>query len=873
VGLRFARGRVEVDTAVARTAAGVVSVRQGSALGFTSRSADSVLFSFDLDSLDALPPFAQSLTAASGDSATRGNILRGRITGGGIVYGSLSDPDLRAQFAGRDVSFGGSGARNVTAVLALNNALARERSGTLTLSADSGSAFGVALATFGARYDIERGTASTFRIDGRAADGAIAAIAGRSTASAGGTSFTIDTMRVDLGTNIWRLATPGRFTVSGSGYTIESLELAGAGGSRLSASGSIPRSAEMSVRVNGERVPLADVARIARINTLANGSTRLSLALRGRPDAPEFTLNAEVDSMGVGDARIERLTAAAHYAGARLSVDAGLYHRGQRAISATAELPIDLGLGDIEDRLPEAPLSARVTSLGVNLGVLEALFPQLRDTEGRFSANVEVSGTWKRPRLVGPVSIVASRARLVGLGLQLRDVNASIDFAGDSAVFRQRSRYEGGGPTDTASVTGHVAFREYLNPSFDLTFFAQNFRIVQLPRVADLYINSQLRLNGSFQNSALSGFVNVDRGALYIPELAQKRLVALAEIDSALAANREFAAPVPSALLENLELRNVRVTVGDQVWLRSAESNASIQLGGAVSMTSVRVPRQNAAREVEMPGEGRIQADSVYRLALEGTLSADRGEYRLDMGVVQRKFQVEPGGTVTFFGEPELNPTLNISALHVVRGATGQDVGRDIRVRVRLTGSLSNYQVSFESADGLDLSQSDLISYLVTGAPTFELGAAGNQNLRTAAAILLPSLGTWLGDRWVGSRFDLFQLELAMGEHERFGDLSEVFKRTRVGVGKQIGSRTFVSANTTFCQLGGLLEGQSSSTEELIQSIGVKVETRFNHNFSMALSAEPSTAALRCAATGSSARGIISSPPQLGIDLFKVWRF
>jgi hypothetical protein len=145
--------------------------------------------------------------------------------------------------------------------------------------------------------------------------------------------------------------------------------------------------------------------------------------------------------------------------------------------------------------------------------------------------------------------------------------------------------------------------------------------------------------------------------------------------------------------------------------------------------------------------------------------------------------------------------------------------------------------------------------------------------LRTAAAILLPSLGTWLGDRVVGSRFDSFQLELALGENERLSDFNEVLKRTRVGVGKQIGPRTFLSANTNFCQLGGLLEGQSARPEDLIQSIGVKIEQRFNYNYSMALSAEPSTAALRCAAAGSSPRGIISSPPQLGFDLFKVWRF
>jgi hypothetical protein len=187
-------------------------------------------------------------------------------------------------------------------------------------------------------------------------------------------------------------------------------------------------------------------------------------------------------------------------------------------------------------------------------------------------------------------------------------------------------------------------------------------------------------------------------------------------------------------------------------------------------------------------------------------------------------------------------------------------------------GSLSNYQVEFESVDGLDLSPSDLFSYLITGSPSFELGAAGNENLRTAVAIVLPSLGAVIGDRVAGSRFEHFQLDLSpLGENERVG--LDALKRTRVGVGKQIGSKTFVSANTNLCQLGGFLEGESGTTEELIQSFGVKLEQRLRHNFSLSLSAEPSTAALRCAPAGSSARGFISSPPQFGLDLFKIWRW
>jgi translocation and assembly module TamB len=630
---------------------------------------------------------------------------------------------------------------------------------------------------------------------------------------------------------------------------------------------------EIDLRLLASGIPVYDIESMLGTSTGFEGLAMVEMRATGSRGAPVFLLDATIDSLGIADVRLERAVVSARYNNGRVIADLRLDHAGERAVTVAAQIPLDLRLERVATRVLDEPVSGRVTANGVKLAVLEAIFPQVRETVGSFSTNLSVTGTLKRPQLAGPLTVTASQAKLEGLGLQLRGINADIDFRGDSAMIRRFSAgYDGGGAGDTASVSGFLSFREYLDPTFDIRFFANDFRVVQLPRVADLYVNSSLSLAGRYSSSALSGSVNVDRGALYIPELAQKRLVALAEIDSALQASRAFAPPLPSGLLQNLELRNVRVVVGDQVWLRSAESNASIQIGGEVSMTSVRVPRAGSLRDRAgaLPGS---RADSVYRLALEGTLNADRGEYRLDMGVVQRKFQVEPGGTLTFFGEPELNPTLNISALHTVRGVTGQDAGRDVRIRARLIGSLADYQLVIESADGLDLSASDLISYLVTGSPSFELGAAGDANLRTAASILLPSIGTWVGDRVVGGRFDSFQLDLALGQDERLSDFGQVFKRARVGVGKQLGSRTFLSANTNFCQIGGLLEGQSASTEDLIQSIGLKLERRLNNGFSMALSAEPSTDALRCTATGSSVRRVISSPPQLGFDFFKIWRF
>jgi hypothetical protein len=191
---------------------------------------------------------------------------------------------------------------------------------------------------------------------------------------------------------------------------------------------------------------------------------------------------------------------------------------------------------------------------------------------------------------------------------------------------------------------------------------------------------------------------------------------------------------------------------------------------------------------------------------------------------------------------------------------------------VRIFGTLEQPQIELTSADAtVPMSTSDLLSYLVTGSPSFELGAEAQQNLRTAAAILLPTLGSYLGDRFAGGRLDLFQIEAASSTPVFGGEMSpmDLLLETRLGVGKQLGKRTFVAANTNLCQLDDLLRNNLNS--DLFGSIGVTLEHRLNNGFSAALSTEPGSKQLVC--NSARQRGLVTTPRQFGADLFKVWRF
>jgi len=97
-----------------------------------------------------------------------------------------------------------------------------------------------------------------------------------------------------------------------------------------------------------------------------------------------------------------------------------------------------------------------------------------------------------------------------------------------------------------------------------------------------------------------------------------------------------------------------------------------------------------------------------------------------------------------------------------------------------------------------------------------------------------------------------------------------ILAATRVGVGGQVGTRTFLSVTTGLCGLAPQGTGSADPLSLFAQGLGVKLERQFESRFSAALSVEPGSSAQTCGRPGAS-RTFQQTPPQLGFDLFRSW--
>jgi translocation and assembly module TamB len=741
----------------------------------------------------------------------------------------------------------------------------RGATGTFAASADSAAVGGVPVDALTVRATLRGGLAEEFTAAVRTPAEARLTVAGGVSRSGDATRVRVDALavRVDSGGGPPRglsLAMPAVLALTpGGGASLDSLVLVHTDTGRLVVQGTLAADSAVAARLLADRLPLGDLGRLVPGGRLAGGTVSASLTVAGTRAAPRLGGNATLRDAQVGGVRLGDLSLSMGYDALRLAVSGALRLAGRTALEATASLPIDLALLPRTARRPDAPLTGRLRSVDGDLALLTELVPSVTEAAGRLRTDVQLTGSWARPRLRGVLQVDSGAMALGALGVRLGRVRADIGLDGDTVAIRTL-RAVSGGPGDSLAVRGTIGITESANPTFDLALVANAFQAVDRPRSASLVLTTTrpITLAGSLEAPVVRGAVRVDRGRVYIRELAQRRALDLSEgvevVDTSRFGVNGLLPTAPGALMRGLQLDDVRLAVGPDVWLRSPEAN--LKLGGGLRVTRA------LGRDGGAP-----------RLALADSLVVERGSYQLNLGIARPGFDVERG-VVRFFGDPDLEPALDITALHTVRETRANSNRQDVRIRVLIGGTVDRPTLALRSADNPPLPESDMLSYLVTGEPAYAL--LGTPYAEQGATLALRLAGSYLSSRLAGGRFDVVQVEPTALNPGEAANLRQsglgILASTRVGVGGQVARNTFVTLSTGLCGLAAQGSGTGDPLALFAQGLGAKVERRFDRGLSLAVGLEPGSSAQSCGRVGVS-RTFQQTPPQFGIDLFRSWTF
>ena len=533
---------------------------------------------------------------------------------------------------------------------------------------------------------------------------------GRFAHDTAGMDVNLDVLELNLDPVQWTLAQPARIRIEGRRFQVDDLEVRrpdpaqglADGPLRMRVAGVLDLEGDSRFRVDAEGVDLERLAGILQFDPTIAGTLDLELELEGAAEAPVIDGRILIRDLAMDDLEVSQVEGTLEYRDRVARTQLGVEQDGRRLLRLAGSYPVDLAFTEVETRLSDQEVDLVLSVDSLPAATLLAMLDVLEEVEGVLNGEMELRGPPRNLRPSGSLRLSGGALSLPEIGLHPRGIEADFTVEPDGVIrVDAQARARG-----TARVQGTVDLSDLTDPAFDLRVDASGFQAVER-RDLEARVGGQVNLSGSFTRPRVTGNVRVEQGVIFLEEFARTaEVVDLTDpaffdvVDTTLVAVRPVVEAAQNPFLQNLRV-DVDLSIQRDFWLRSREIN------------------------VEMGGDLIVAFDRARRdILLVGMLEATRGNY-VAFG---RQFQVREG-MVEFVGTPGVNPTLDIEAVHRLR----REGGQPLEIIASVGGNLLNPRVSLSSEAQPPIAQSDLISYLIFGRPSYALGSGETSVLEGAA--------------------------------------------------------------------------------------------------------------------------------------------
>ncbi len=625
--------------------------------------------------------------------------------------------------------------------------------------------------------------------------------------SATGMTFDLDSLTLSRDSASWRLEKPARIALLNERWEFANTALVRSGSgdpARLSVAGVLTaRDSSGKLSAVIENFPLADLAlypSTGRGNPLTgtvDGQFDLSGSMKNPSGRGQLALlDAHFDTLPLPEIR-----AKADYAAGTLAANLAIL-LGARPSTIDARIPLTRDAAD-----KTARLAFTADSLAVNW--LDPLLPTVKDLAGRLDGKVEISGTFEEPDASGSMTFTGGTATLLSVGVRYHHIDGKLTFSGEDLLVNNLIVRTGDeGEDETLEATGKLILEVLTDPEFDLDIKANHFAVMKDPTLFDGAVTGTLKLSGPFFATTVSGDVRVDRGTAYGDQFIQKRVIDLSDslfaqfVDTTVLRKEHLGADPITLFIAGLFVEGLQVDLGDQFFMKS--SDADIQLSGSLGVE--KFGRTYDAR---------------------GTINTLRGTYTLRVAPgTSRDFQVEQG-SIRFLGTSDLNATLDINASHELQTQSGDP----LTVMVHVGGTLEAPRIDLTSNYQPRINESEIISYLVFGAPTFQ--AFVNDRNGQKRSVFEQSVKSFTGvlsgtlEQSLGAYLPLDYFKIQPGE------IQSGLSGTELILGKQVslfGKPSWLKASPRLCPRNSVFN---------LDQIGLSLETRLTRQWGVNASLDP----------------------------------
>jgi hypothetical protein len=519
-----------VDSAHVRTDAFTADLR--GAIGLPEGTADSLRFDITVDSLGGLRPIISHPLPAPGSIVAEPDSISGSARIRGVARGTLDALAVTGDLTGTELYFNKDRGQSLRATFDLEHALTAERTGTITARVDSVTLAGIALDTIGGMLRLGDSTHREFALSALSRNGPTAVTGGRWTDSASTQVVLVDSLRLAVGDDRWRLTSPARVVVDSSRIRVDSLLIRNSDSAFIAIMANVPQAGAAFAQLQARAIPLADAGTIAQLGDTLRGTANLSIVATGTKLQPVINARTRLAGIQWNRVLIDSLDANARYDRQRVIADANAARSGTGALSAHVSWPFDITLFSARQRNDsvDARISTPSTDLALLAGVLGLTKSAIDSVRGTISGFVAVGGTTAGKVYRDSLRVTNGEANIRAAGVRLVGINGSISggvgLSGlDSTQVALTARSSA---RDTAALNGWIVNLARLKNEptrFDLRLTADSLHAFNRRTIAEVYFSTPqpLRLQGSLDDPVLTGQIAIDRGAIFLsdPDLAR----------------------------------------------------------------------------------------------------------------------------------------------------------------------------------------------------------------------------------------------------------------------------------------------------------------------------------------------------------------
>lgn len=363
---------------------------------------------------------------------------------------------------------------------------------------------------------------------------------------------------------------------------------------------------------------------------------------------------------------------------------------------------------------------------------LGLLNKELLEAKGLLNIEVAVNGTVEQPKFLGAVKLIDASTNIPSLGITVSKLGLSskADQTGEAPFTAQATVGEG-----QVDVTGIIYYRPLQEWRLEIDVAGDQALLADIPEYR-VIASPKLKITVSPQKIDIDGEIDVDQAQITLSESSAK---AISVSEDSRIINQD----------------SNEIIIAKKTPIRA---DLEVKLGDDISLNG-------KGFEVKLGGNLKISESAEHITNANGIIYLSDGFY----AAYGQKLNLKDG-TLQFNG-PISDPGVNLRAERQIKDQT---------VGVRVGGSLKSLKSEIYSDPAL--SQSDAISYLITGKPINAVGRSENTSVLTALTNLGVSGSASIIDD-IRASTGLNTLELEGGD-----DISE----TALLIGKYLSPQLYV---------------------------------------------------------------------------------